>query len=86
MSGHLDVVKLLVYEKADINAQSDGGGTALTRASIYGYIDIVKFLVENGADVNARDGYWVNAYDCAHEAGQNETAELINHPTASSGV
>ena len=50
--GHLDVVKYLVKQGANINACYDGN-YALCIASEYGYFDIVKYLVEQGADVHA---------------------------------
>lgn len=54
--GHLDVVKYLVNNGADVNAATTGemgGNTALMEASTKGYLDIIKFLVDEGADINA---------------------------------
>lgn len=51
-AGWYDIVKALIQQKADVNATTNGGYTALMRAVYGGYIDIVKLLVESGANVN----------------------------------
>ena len=55
---HLDVVKLLTANGANVNQADEGGGTALIYAVWKGYKDIVAHLLEKGADVHAktRDG------------------------------
>jgi ankyrin repeat protein len=45
-NGHLDVVKFLVAQQAEVNAKETDGWTPLHLAARYGYLDIVKFLVE----------------------------------------
>ncbi|WP_175888183.1 ankyrin repeat domain-containing protein [Burkholderia contaminans] len=45
--GHLDIVRFLFNEGANVN-----GFGALYWASLNGHLDIVKFLVENGANIN----------------------------------
>ena len=52
-SGHLDVVKLLIERKADVDARTLTDSTPLRAAAYIGRLDIVSCLVENGADVNA---------------------------------
>jgi len=52
---HGEVAKLLLNKGADINAQDEGGGTALMVATQPGYLNEVKILLEKGADVNAKD-------------------------------
>lgn len=53
--GRLDVVKYLVENGADVNAQSDrrGRGTALIYASAANRITTMEYLLEHGADINA---------------------------------
>ena len=50
--GHLEIVKLLLKNKADVHAKDDG---ALRFAAKSGHLEIVKLLLENGADVHADD-------------------------------
>jgi len=53
-NGHLDVVKHLVENGADVHAAGD---EALGWAAESGHLDVVKYLIENGADVHADDDY-----------------------------
>jgi len=55
MDNHLDVVKILIAAKADVNAKKQGGITALMIAARYGQLESVEALVAAGADVNSRD-------------------------------
>ena len=50
--GHLEVVRLLVENGANVNARDENGRTPLFRAADEGHLDIVRLLVENGAEVN----------------------------------
>jgi ankyrin repeat protein len=59
--GHEEIVKLLLEEGADVNAQRGPYGNALYAASSKGHEKIVKLLLENGADVNAQGGPYSNA-------------------------
>ncbi|KAM0258592.1 hypothetical protein ACHAQJ_003763 [Trichoderma viride] len=53
-AGRLEVVKLLLDNGADIDAQYGKHGSALHAAAAKDYIDVVKFLVGRGADIRAR--------------------------------
>jgi ankyrin repeat protein len=48
--GHLNVVKLLIEEGADVNARDDAGLTALMIALGRGHTDVAQFLIEAGAE------------------------------------
>lgn len=50
--GHTEVVKTLLENGANINAQDEDGETALIVAAQNGHTETVKILLENGADVN----------------------------------
>ena len=53
--GHLDVVRILLKNKADVNLQSKSGFTALIEAAYQGNMDITRILLENKADANLQD-------------------------------
>ncbi len=55
--GHLDIVKSLIKQGADINSENAGGYTALMKSSSSGHLGIVKYLIENGADIEAKNEY-----------------------------
>jgi ankyrin repeat protein len=65
-NGHLEVVKYLVDNGADVN-----GG--IESASKNGQFEILKYLVENGADVN-HDGGWIIV-----EASMNGHLEVVKY-------
>ncbi len=48
--GYLDIVKYLLRQGANINADEDN---ALNNAAENGHLDVVEFLVENGAHIGA---------------------------------
>lgn len=52
-AGHIDVLKLLIEKKAEVDGKLRTGSTPLRCAAYNGRLDIVSYLVENGADVNA---------------------------------
>ncbi|KAJ7832151.1 ankyrin repeat-containing domain protein [Mycena olivaceomarginata] len=49
--GHLDIVRLLVKNGANLNLQGNRG-TALSAASGRGHVEIVHLLLDHGADIN----------------------------------
>ena len=53
--GQLEIVKLLLQHKNNINAFNKFGETALIRASLRGHKDVVAFLLSHGADKNVID-------------------------------
>jgi ankyrin repeat protein len=54
--GNLEMARLLLQEKADINRQDELGRTPLHWAVLYRHEDMVKFLLTSGANVNKQDG------------------------------
>jgi len=52
--GHVDIVRLLLDNHADINAMTKHGQTALSQAAYNGHMDVVKLLIEHGAKLDAR--------------------------------
>lgn len=58
LSGHYEVVKLLIEHGADVNARKGTYNTVeipLMYAVQYERFDIAKLLIDNGADVNTKD-------------------------------
>lgn len=57
-SGDLSGVRRAIDAKADINAVTEYGVTALSMASDHGHESIVRFLLEQGADPNTKDRFY----------------------------
>ncbi len=74
--GYTDIIKLLLANKADVNAPVKNGDTALIRAVINGQLEAVKLLVENKADVNKSHGN-NTALAIATEKNYKEIVELL---------
>lgn len=51
----LDIVRILIQRKANINATSRNGSTALMFASGNGHFEVVQDLLKQKAHVNAKD-------------------------------
>lgn len=64
LNNNLDVVEILLKNKADTNIIDVDGKTALIFASNNNYLEIVKILLEHNADVNIKDksGYTALMY------------------------
>ena len=54
VTGHLDVLRLLIERNADVDSRTSRGSTPLRAAAVKGHLDVVRCLVESGADVNTR--------------------------------
>jgi ankyrin repeat protein len=54
-NGHLEVVRTLLAAKADVNATTASGATALILASQQGHLEVVRALLDANADVNAEE-------------------------------
>ena len=55
LNGHVEIVRLLLQNGADVKAKSNGGSTPLHWAAKFGHVDILHLLLENGADLEAQD-------------------------------
>ncbi|MBP9888460.1 MAG: ankyrin repeat domain-containing protein [Leptospiraceae bacterium] len=73
--GHLEIVKLLIANKADVNAMNKYDGTALMMASRH--LEIVKWLIANNADVNAKTDNGWTALMMASRYGYLETVQWL---------
>lgn len=61
LSGHAEVVKLLVKAHALVDKANQKGTTALMRATQEGNEEVVRILVSAGADVSKRNNERMNA-------------------------
>ena len=77
--GHVDIVKVLLQNGADVNAVTLNRKTGLHFAAQFGHVEVVIVLIQNGADVNAvaiyRDTPLLLA--CNEEYFQFTVAELL---------
>ena len=51
--GHLDRIRYLLKQGADVDAQNCSECTALQLSDGQGHIDCVEYLVEQGVDIDA---------------------------------
>ncbi|KAL1600753.1 hypothetical protein SLS60_007141 [Paraconiothyrium brasiliense] len=72
-----EIVKILLDQGAEVNAQGGRLGKALHAASWDGNETIVKLLIDKGAEVNAGDHVIGNALQLAAVAGRNLVVELL---------
>ena len=75
--GHIEVVKALLAQGADVHATDDEGRTPLHVAVSIGRRDIAEQLIEAGADVNAVDFDGRTPTGLAAERGHNELAAML---------
>ena len=75
--GNREVVNLLIWKGADVDAKDDDGGTPLYFAAMTGHKEVVKLLIAAGADVNAKDVGSNTPLDMAIMENQTETADLL---------
>lgn len=75
----INVVKLLIANKADVKWKDGFNTTALMYAAANGNKEIVMFLLENGADVNDTDGKGNTALSAAKESNNKELIKLIEN-------
>ncbi|KAF5353830.1 hypothetical protein D9758_010616 [Tetrapyrgos nigripes] len=75
--GYLHIVKVLVQNGADVNAEGGFYGFALQAAAFWGHLDIVKYLVEKGTDVNAKGGEFGFALQAAAFRGHLDIVKYL---------
>ncbi|KAH6958716.1 hypothetical protein DER45DRAFT_603215 [Fusarium avenaceum] len=75
--GHLEVMRLLLKNGADINMASGRGGNALWVACRDGKTEAIRLLLENGADINMASGREGNALCIASEYNKTEIVQLL---------
>ncbi|XP_030383954.1 ankyrin repeat domain-containing protein 39 [Scaptodrosophila lebanonensis] len=77
-NGNEQICQLLLTEgKADVNAVTKGGATALHRAAMMGHLDIVKLLAGNKANLLLLDESGQSALHRAAMRGQLEVCRYL---------
>ncbi|KAL9112035.1 MAG: hypothetical protein Q9227_003655 [Pyrenula ochraceoflavens] len=65
LAGHIDVIRLLLNNGADVNGLPGHFGTALQAASGCGNLEMVKLLLDHNASVNTSSGLYGNPAQAA---------------------
>jgi ankyrin repeat protein len=52
--GHINVVKALLENNADLNLVDNNNFTALYYAVFYGHVNVVNLLISSGVNINIR--------------------------------
>ena len=73
----IDIVKMLVAKKSDVNAKDSEEKTALYLAAQKGSTDLVKFLLDHGANVNAVDNNGSTPLTTAVSGGYTELVKIL---------
>lgn len=82
---HVEIVRYLIQMKADVDAASENGTTALMVASSQGQSEIVRLLLNAGADVNKITVNRETALDMALKTNNEEIAGLLRSRGAKAG-
>jgi ankyrin repeat protein len=75
--GHMDMVKLLIANKADLNVKDRTGETFLHIAAARGQTSVAELLVAGKADVNSVDNGGHTPLAWAVNQGNSEIAALL---------
>uniref|UniRef100_A0A183BI84 ANK_REP_REGION domain-containing protein n=1 Tax=Globodera pallida TaxID=36090 RepID=A0A183BI84_GLOPA len=68
--GHLEVCKLLVAKGADVNRESEDGGSPWLEACKKGHLDIVEFFVRKCQDIDVTDSVGYTGLTVASREGK----------------
>ncbi|PTY40331.1 ankyrin repeat domain-containing protein [Brachyspira hampsonii] len=78
---NIEMVKLLIKNKADVNIAYDGDNeneeTPLMYAAMKGYKETVKILIANKADINKKNSNNANALIYAYMFGHDDIADTL---------
>ena len=77
MYGHLNIVKLLISYKSNLEIKEETGYTALMRACQKGHRDIAELLLQNRSDVNAISNDGETPLMFASAYGHTEIVDLL---------
>ena len=77
ISGHKEIVELLLANGANPDARDNYFASSLHYAAQNGHKDIVELLVTHGADINAKNSEGKTALDVALDRNQKDIVELL---------
>jgi hypothetical protein len=75
--GHLEIVKLLIDNGADVNGDSIANLTPLHGAALAGHTEVAAFLIEKGAQIDIKSINGKTPLELAREEGHTETVSLL---------
>ena len=75
--GCLQIVKLLIKNKVNVNEKTFYNYTALWLASKKGHLEIVKILLDNKADIHIKNSYGETAFMISLSYGHEDIAKLL---------
>lgn len=73
----MDIVRVLVEHKAEVNWRDGFGDTALMYAAQTGDMAIIGYLLNNGADIHAKDLHGNTVLSAAREGNHPEAVKFI---------
>ena len=85
-NGHLEVVRVLVKNGADINAGTLSDIRPLHNAVVGRHADVVQFLIAKGADVNMLNGQGESPLDEATDWGVPDIEKMLKDAGAKCGT
>ena len=74
---NIDMVKFIIENTIDVDAENDAGMVPLVFASEKGYMNIVKLLITKGAYVDIEDGYGMTPLYSAAGCNHTKIAKLL---------
>lgn len=78
LNKNLEMAKVLLENKIDVNWQDDQKCSAIIYAASTGNLEMVKLLLQHGAFINDNDGKNKSVTSAAKESGNAELITFIN--------
>lgn len=75
--GYLEIVRMMIGNGADVNAENNDGDTSLIMAFKNGHLEVAQLLIEKGADINAKGSDEQTPLMYAFIGGNLEMAKLL---------
>ncbi|EYB23052.1 hypothetical protein FG05_35009 [Fusarium graminearum] len=75
--GRESMVRLLLDNNANIEAENEHGGTALMTAALKGDRAMVQLLIDHGANINANDDMGKDALIMAAKHGKSDVVQML---------
>ncbi|HTO16764.1 MAG TPA: ankyrin repeat domain-containing protein [Edaphocola sp.] len=76
-NGNIEIVKMLISNKADVNWKDGFNTTAIIYAASTGNKDIVVLLLENGANITDNDGQGNTVLSAAKESKNKDLIKFV---------